>query len=229
MKLRNFQTAMLVLLAVASLATTVLIGLAIAARNRQAGPATLYEQPMPLPAFTLTDQDGKAVSLDDLSGKVWIADFIFTRCPGMCPAMTSQMYLLQERLKGLPQWKDMHLVSITVDPAHDTPQRMKAYSEMTLAEPGRWLFLTGEHDAVRQLIRHGFKLVADDAPAGAAEPIVHSSKFVLVDRDGGIRGYYDGLIHEDREALVADLGRLLNTRIEPVADEAQSTQTGESP
>ncbi|HEY4565028.1 MAG TPA: SCO family protein [Thermoanaerobaculia bacterium] len=160
----------------------------------------------PVPAFSLTNRDGRTVRLQDLEGKPWIADFIFTRCPASCPLMTARMAKLD---RELPDDLDVRLVSFSVDPEHDTPQALQHYAQSYKA-PARWLFLTGGKDQMYRLSRQGFKLGIDIPPppapgAPAPEPILHSTRFVLVDGHGRIRGYYDGFDEESMKKLVRDL------------------------
>ena len=138
------------------------------------------------PEFTLTDSNGQPFASTVLRGKIWIADFIFTSCAGQCPMMTAQMRLLQMRLP-----KSVQLVSITVDPERDTPAVLAQYASRQGAQPGRWHFLTGEKAAIQRLTLQGFHLgYAEGGPK--EEPIVHSVRLILVDRQGEIRGRYDG-------------------------------------
>jgi protein SCO1/2 len=160
----------------------------------------------PVPAFSLTNRDGRAVRLQDLKGKPWIADFVFTRCPASCPLMTARMAKLE---RELPDGLDVRLVSFSVDPEHDTPEVLQRYAQSYKA-PSRWLFLTGGKDEMYRLSRQGFKLGIDipspPAPgAPAPEPILHSTRFVLVDGQGRIRGYYDGFDEESMKRLVRDV------------------------
>lgn len=160
----------------------------------------------PVPAFSLTNRDGRTVRLQDLRGKPWIADFIFTSCPASCPMMTARMSKLE---KQLPDGLDVRLVSFSVDPEHDTPEVLQRYAKSYQA-PDRWLFLTGTKDEMFKLSRQGFKLgieipSAQTAGAPPAEPILHSTRFVLVDGQGRIRGYYDGFDEESMKRLVRDL------------------------
>jgi protein SCO1/2 len=160
----------------------------------------------PAPAFTLTNRDGRAVRRQDLAGKPWIADFIFTRCPASCPLMTARMARLN---RELPRDLDVRLVSFSVDPEHDTPQVLERYAESYKA-PARWFFLTGGKEEIYRLSRQGFKLGIEipppSAPGGpAVEPILHSTRFVLVDGQGRIRGYYDGFDEDSMKKLVGDL------------------------
>jgi len=161
-----------------------------------------------VPAFSLTNRDGRTVTAADLAGAPWIADFIFTRCAASCPMMTARMTRLDRALPAAPP---IHLVSFTVDPAHDTPEVLARYAARQGAPP-RWLFLTGPADRLLDLSRRGFKLAVGPAPAAGAAPaddaLVHSTRFVLVDGGGGIRGYYDGFDEEAMARLEKDLEAL---------------------
>jgi len=162
-----------------------------------------------LPDFAFVDQAGRPVDLESLAGAPWIADFIFTRCRGVCPRMTEAMRRLDGPLAARPE---VRRVSISVDPEYDSPSVLTAYAaKYGITDPG-WLFLTGEREAIHHLAVHGFKLaVDDDPPAGTAnadEPILHSTRFVLVDGGGRIRGYYDAFDPESESALLMDLAAL---------------------
>lgn len=157
-----------------------------------------------VPEFTLINQDGKDFGLADLRGKIWIADFIYTTCPGPCPMISSRMSELQKPLEKT----DVHLVSFTVDPAKDTPQVLRGYAEKLEAEPGRWDFLTGPQSAIYDLSRNGFKLAVSDGSHAKGIP-VHSTRMILVDRRGEIRGYYDAVEPDAITKLVADATHLL--------------------
>ena len=157
----------------------------------------------PLPEFSLTDQTGKAVTLHDLTGKVWVADFIFTNCGGTCPLMTDKMRKLQEALPP-----DIHLVSFTVDPSRDTPKVLAAYAQEHSANRDRWLFLTGDKEALYDICVRGFRLPLDAEGGTPAEPIAHSTRFVLVDKQGEIRGYYSGTEGQELRRLAADAKKL---------------------
>ncbi|HJQ82999.1 MAG TPA: SCO family protein [Candidatus Binatia bacterium] len=153
-----------------------------------------------VPAFALTERAGTPFGAADLEGRVWIADFVFTRCPDVCPALTTRMAGLQ---KALPGGEDaVRLVSFTVDPAHDTPEVLREYATRFAAGPA-WVFVTGPRDALARLLRDGFKVAfADDGPLTA--PITHSDRFVLVDRGLRIRGYYHGGDPTDVARLARD-------------------------
>ncbi len=159
-----------------------------------------------VPDFALTHHDGTSIRTKDLLGKPWVADFVFTRCPGVCPIMTQRMKELTIDLApGLARY-----VSISVDPEHDTPEVLKVYAQKHEAGPD-WYFLTGAESEIYPLIRQGFMLALDASPANPAEgtePIVHSNRFVLVDAEGRIRGYYNSFNAEELAQLRVDVARL---------------------
>lgn len=160
-----------------------------------------------VPAFELVNQDGQPFGSAQLAGKIWIADFIFTNCPGPCPIISSRMSELQKPLGKT----DIHLVSFTVDPERDTPEVLHAYAEKLKAKSNQWDFLTGSQPAIYALARDGFKLAASDGRDEAGMP-VHSTRVVLVDWRGVIRGYYDALAPDAVTKLVADANHLFRER-----------------
>jgi len=138
--------------------------------------------------FEFLDQDKRKIALKDLRGRIWVADFIFTRCAGPCPLMSSQMAKLQS---GLQRGDGVTLVSFSVDPKYDTTEVLKQYAKRYGAQPGRWIFLTGDESRIFKMMREDFKMGVEEAGADAIEnPIMHDTHFVLVDGDGKIRGYY---------------------------------------
>jgi protein SCO1/2 len=157
-----------------------------------------------IPPFQLTNQNGQPFGSAELSGKIWIADFIFTSCRGPCPLISSRMSELQRPLEK----SDVHLVSFTVDPQTDTPEVLRDYSERLHARPGRWDFLTGPASVIYDLTRDGFKLAVSDGASEEGVP-VHSTRAVLVDRRGTIRGYYDITAADAVTKLLADTSHLL--------------------
>jgi protein SCO1 len=157
-----------------------------------------------VPEFVLVNQDGQNFGSAQLRGKIWIADFIYTTCPGPCPMLSSRMSELQKPFEKT----DVHLVSFSVDPAKDTPQVLRSYAEKLQAEPGRWDFLTGPQSTIYNLSRNGFKLAVSDGSEEKGIP-VHSTRMILVDRHGAIRGYYDAVEVDAVTKLVADTTHLL--------------------
>jgi len=158
----------------------------------------------PAPDFSLTERSDRTVSSKELAGKVWVADFIFTHCAGICPTMSANMSKLQDRLPA-----EVQLVSFSVDPYNDTPEVLAEYAKRYGADPERWWFLTGKPEAIQELSVGGFKLALDPASGSEVEPITHSSRFVLVDRKGLIRGYYGMEESDALDRLVADALNLL--------------------
>lgn len=142
--------------------------------------------------FRLTERSGRPVTRHDLLGKVWVAAFVFTRCAGPCPQVSGTMARLQSELAAQP---DVVLVSITVDPEHDTPLVLEAYAARYGADPDRWLFLTGSEKEVYDLIRGSFLMGVEQTRGEARTPgneVIHSTKLAVVDRKGQLRGLYDG-------------------------------------
>jgi cytochrome oxidase Cu insertion factor (SCO1/SenC/PrrC family) len=146
----------------------------------------------PVPAFTLTNQLGQAVTLEDLKGHVWVADIIFTRCAGPCPVMTRQMRELQD---ALPAQSTARLVTLTTDADYDTPAVLQEYAKKFGADEGRWIFLTGAPRAIANLAIEGLKLTAIAKPpeerTDPADLFVHSTIFVIVDPQGQLRGVFE--------------------------------------
>jgi len=153
--------------------------------------------------FTLTDQNGQTVTKQDLLGKVWIADFIFTSCSGTCPIMTKTMVELQGKLTDV---RDLRLVSVSVDPARDTPEVMAGYASYYKADPKRWFFLTGEEAEIRKLVTDSFKLMSGE------NLLFHSERLSIVDRKGRVRTGYDGTKPESLDRIVADVRAIAKER-----------------
>ena len=189
-------------------ATLILIPLLTAAGLfflRQVEVARLASHTLPeegvVPPFQLTNQNGESFGSQQLLGRIWIADFVYSTCPGPCPMISTRMGELQKPLRDT----DVRLVSFSVDPRHDTPAVLREYAAKLNAQPGRWEFLTGDEAAIYRLSRDGFKLAANEGEAG--EPI-HSTRMVLVDRSGVIRGYYDATDADAVTRLLADVTHL---------------------
>lgn len=169
-----------------------------------------------LPEFSLVSNEGRPLSSRDLRGSVWVANFIFTTCPSVCPMLSARMAKLQRDLPRGLRPDELRLVSFTVDPATDTPTVLRAYAERFDADPERWWFLTGERAALYELIRDGFRLAVAEAPAGtpveAGGLITHSERFVLVDSELRIRGYYSGSEPDGIDLLRRDAVALATRR-----------------
>ncbi|QOV89689.1 SCO family protein [Humisphaera borealis] len=150
----------------------------------------------PAANFALTDQNGQAFGNDRLSGKPYIAAFVFTQCASICPKMTAEMSRLQGELP-----KEVQLISFSVDPQRDTPAVLKQYAATHKADEARWHFLTGDRDAITAVARD-MKLVFQDGSAD--HPILHSPRILLVDDKNQIRGTYNSQMPEDLKKLVED-------------------------
>jgi protein SCO1/2 len=223
----------------------VIIGLGVLRLQGQTSRYAAEDELRPfgiVPEFTLRERSGKLVTKGDLLGKVWVTDFIFTRCADECPLASQRMARLQA---AFATQADFRLVSITVDPEHDTPDVLSQYAANFGAETQRWLFLTGDKTVIYRLVQKGFHLGVVDpndqrqssvpllpfhlrhlalpvfAPAVAwahhgsghqekgRQAILHSLRFVLVDRQGQIRGYYDSNDEEALRRLQRHVKRLL--------------------
>ncbi len=159
-----------------------------------------------VPEFSLTERNGSPIGLDALRGSVWVADFIFTYCAGPCPIMSQRMKELQDALEG-ERLGEVRCVSFTLDPVRDTPEILKVYADDYRADADRWLFLTGDKQQVFDLTLKGFKLAVQDETE--ADPIIHSTRFVLVDREGRIRGYYEAITDDEMQDLIGVSGKPL--------------------
>lgn len=166
-----------------------------------------------LPEFRLTASTGESFGSRELAGSVWVANFIFTRCVSICPGLTEAMSRLDRRYAeaGI----DVRLVSVSVDPDHDTPEVLAAYGREHGIDPRRWTLLTGAQEPLRELVQQGFRTAMGIPEAtGNLVDVAHSGKFVLVDGQGRIRGYYDSdgegldeLFHRARHVLDEERGR----------------------
>jgi cytochrome oxidase Cu insertion factor (SCO1/SenC/PrrC family) len=159
----------------------------------------------PVPDETLVAETGKPLSLAALKGNVVVYDFIYTNCAGTCPMMTQQMRKLTPKIdRDAP----VRFVSISVDPTRDTPQVLHDYATH-YRNDARWTFLTGSRDQIIHLSVDGFKLAAGGTPQTIAEPLLHSSKFAVADKDGYIREYYGGTDGDAAEHVAATVKDLL--------------------
>ena len=163
------------------------------------------EKIRPVPEFNLTESSGRGIGLSDLKGKVWLADLIYTTCPSICPVLSGRLSALQsEAFKN----GGVRFVSISVNPAGDTPEVLRTYAEKYHATPGKWYFLTGDKTAVSELANRGFMLAAGE-PRDDGTELVHSTKIALVDKNGVIRAYYEGVTGDESRKILRDIRALL--------------------
>jgi protein SCO1/2 len=171
-----------------------------------------------VPHFELTHQSGETFSRDQLHGRVWVADFIFTRCAGPCPTLSAQMMFLRQMTAV--DFENVDFVTFTVDPDFDTPEVLSNYAKRFDGSTGRWHLLTGAYETIENLAIEVFGVGVSkhgghhDAERGIVlvdpipETILHSRRFILVDERGRIRGYYDGTRPEEMPRLLRDLTEL---------------------
>ncbi len=156
-----------------------------------------------VPDFMLLDSRGEEFTNQNLHGKVWVTNFIFTTCSGFCSTMTQNMLEIEEKFRNNP---DVHFVSISVNPEYDSPIVLAQYAEKYKIDTSRWHFLTGARQAIEDLAVKGFKIGSVD------EPVFHSSYFILVDRKGFVRRYSDGSKKENIKQLVSDVNLILKEK-----------------
>jgi protein SCO1 len=212
----NFSRARLLLLGIFVLSLGIVLGtffwLKLAPRPGLSGwgvkPLEGLSRYGAVPEFSLVERSGKTVNLANLRGTIWVADFIYTTCTDTCPLQTAEMGKLQA------EWSDksgLKLISFSVDPERDTAEVLSRYADRYKADSQRWLFLTGAKEEITRLVQEGFKLSA--VPVVNAESsegiIMHSPRFVLVDRQAQIRGYYDSRDQQALERLKKDVAILL--------------------
>jgi protein SCO1/2 len=159
------------------------------------------ESAVSVPDFSLTNQQGELLALSDMAGKIWVADFIFTNCPTICPVMTQEMARLQSEFVADP----IYFVSFSVDPERDTSDVLSRYAAEYGADNRRWHFLTGEKEHIYELAKDGFSLAAGHN----GSEVLHSTRFVLVASDGRIYGRYDSRSKPAMLRLRSDVNTLL--------------------
>ncbi len=162
-----------------------------------------------LPPFNLTDQEGRPFGSAELKGYVWMAGFIFTRCPTICPTITATMAQIQKRARGIEQ--GFRLVSLSVDPDYDTPERLADYGRRFRASPRMWKFLTGPFHQLEKTVVDGLK-ISMGGPVGDSDfaSIFHGTHFVLLDQQQRIRGYYNSSDTDVADRVLHDAAMLIN-------------------
>ncbi|WP_276133575.1 SCO family protein [Polluticoccus soli] len=158
--------------------------------------------------FAFTDQDGKTRTITDVKGKIYVVEYFFTTCKGICPKMNENMTKVYDAFKGNESVK---ILSHTVDPKKDTVGAMKQYSLRFEADPQQWMFLTGDKKELYDMARYSYLVTASDDTAAVdiANDFIHTDRFVLVDREGQIRGQYKGTNVGEVNQLIGDIKELL--------------------
>lgn len=199
-------TMVVVAAAIAAAALPIMMRVARSSAQRAALAPDQHMDALSIPAFTLTDQDGRPFTRDALLGRLTVLDFFFSRCPLACVPMTANMRAAQQALEGT----GVRFVSVSVDPEHDGPERLRAHAARHEADLSTWTFLTGDMETIRSLARGA--LFADVGPekgrviqavgGGEMENIQHPTKFLLIGPDARIIGIYDGVRREEVDQLV---------------------------
>ncbi len=182
-----------------------------ATRRARAPLPVLYS----IPSWALTDQRSAPFGTAQLQGHSYVVDFVFTTCLSACPILSARMASLQpriERIAGAPR-----LVSITVDPQNDTPERLQTYARRFRAREGTWTFVTGPEASVLGVLEHGFRVAVESPPRGPHGEfnpldLAHSNRFLLIDGRGRLRGTYAADQNTEIDRLVADLALLSTER-----------------
>lgn len=158
--------------------------------------------------FTFINQDGKIVTNKDVEGKVYLVEYFFTSCKGMCPKLNDNMVIVYKAFRGNPDFK---ILSHSVDPKNDTVAALKAYSRRFDADANQWMFLTGDKKHLYEMARESYLITAADDTAHISidKDFIHDNRFILVDRTGHIRGEYDGLNKPLMDTLISDIQLLL--------------------
>jgi cytochrome oxidase Cu insertion factor (SCO1/SenC/PrrC family) len=189
-----------------------LAGCGADALQRTSSDSTRPDLDFPVGHFALTERSGRRISSEDLRGSVWVASFVFTRCTGPCPQVTATVARLQSELKDVPNVK---FVTFTVDPSHDDMAKLQEYAKHFNADPERWLFLTGDEATIHKLMKEQFKQAIERKSGEDVKPgdeFGHSTRLLLVDRNGAIRASFDGMPNEQfadgKDRFEADLTRL---------------------
>jgi len=157
-----------------------------------------------IPEFSLLNNTGDSLLREDLKGQFMVVDFFFTRCPTICPQMSSSMYEVQEKFEKID---DVKLLSVSIDSEYDRPDVLSRYARKYDANPDKWYFLTGDKNKIHNLASEGFKLSAVQESDGIA--ITHSDRLVLIDKEGIIRGYYHGTDDDEVDKLIVELRMLI--------------------
>jgi protein SCO1/2 len=190
--LRPLLSSVLIAMTVATAASAVYAWVVWFSSTRQDGAAErLFDREWMAPAFALPDQRGRTLTSAELSGHVWIADFIFTRCTAICPLLTERMRTLQQKLKS----PELRFVSFSVDPEYDSVEVLRQYAAYWAPRETRWHLLRTEPASLRDVL-DGMRVVARHARE--TNTIIHTSLFFLVDQTGHVHGMYDS---DDERAL----------------------------
>ena len=158
--------------------------------------------------FSMTNQNGQTITEKEYDNTIYVADFFFTTCPSICPIMTKNMQVLQEKLIDLPQVK---LLSFSVTPKIDSVPQLKRYALKNKVDDTRWNLVTGNKKEIYELARKSYLVVKDDSDGGPYD-MIHTENFVLVDKQKRIRGFYDGTQLEAMDDILHDIELLVSEK-----------------
>lgn len=167
-----------------------------------------------IPDFSFVNQNGETITQETTKGKIYVADFFFTTCGSICPKMSSQLAVVQEKLKEM---NDVLILSHTVNPENDSVEVLKAYAKEYGALDGRWHLLTGDKKELYDIARNGYMVNALEGDGGP-DDFIHSEKFILVDKNRNVRGIYDGTDTKDVLRLVDEIKVLRASEFIPKKD-----------
>lgn len=161
--------------------------------------------------FSFINQEGQVVTNKNTEGKIYVAEYFFATCQGICPKMNENLNKVYQQFKGNP---DVLFLSHTVDPQEDSSAALKAYGLQFEADPKQWMFLTGDKKALYDQARYSYLINAEDTNTGTTidKDFIHDNHFVLVDQNGRLRGVYDGLLPNEMGRLVGDINILLKSK-----------------
>jgi protein SCO1 len=164
-----------------------------------------------IPEFEFTNQYGEKITLAGMKGKIAVVDYFFTTCESICPKMADQLYRVQYKFQDM---KDLVIFSHSVNPENDSVPVLLAYAKKKNAIKGKWHFLTGDKKELYDQARNGYYITAMEGDGGP-DDFIHSEKLILIDKQGQIRGYYDGTDREDVERLIDEIKVLKASELIP--------------
>jgi protein SCO1/2 len=180
-------------------------------KQRSALPIIGNDQNHHIANFSFINQDGKTITNDDMKDKITVVEYFFATCKGMCPKMNENLAKVYKEFRGN---KSVLFLSHTVDPIKDTVAALKAYSLRFDADPTQWMFLTGSKQELYNMARYSYLISAEDDTAGISidKDFIHDKHYILVDNNGRIRGFYDGLQEADIKKLISDIKTLIEEK-----------------
>lgn len=161
--------------------------------------------------FSFINQEGETITQETTNGKIYVVEYFFATCQGICPKMNENLNTVYQQFKGNPE---VLFLSHTVDPEEDSSEALRQYAKQFEADPKQWHFLTGDKKALYDQARYSYLISAQDDTTGLSidKDFIHDNHFILVDRYGRLRGEYDGLQPNEMLRLIADINALLKAK-----------------